>query len=143
MDLSLPKRFTDRVAEQDRNGCAIWPGCKDHMGYGRMGWHRSRLVHRIAYEAVHGEIPDGLVIDHLCRTPSCVNPEHLEAVTQKENCKRGTAGEVTTARQASKTHCPQGHPYSGDNLYITKVGSRACKKCSRASVIQHNRRKRE
>jgi len=143
MDLALPERFLSKVAGPDDNGCTAWTGCTDHLGYGKMRWPRSVYVHRIAYESVHGEIPAGLVIDHLCRNRSCVNVEHLEAVTQKENCRRGIAGEVTTNRQQSKTHCPAGHPYSGENLYVTKAGSRTCKICSRASVVAFNKRKKE
>lgn len=74
------------------SGCWTWTGVLSD-GYGQV-WNEGRMVgvHRVVYEAAYGPIPDGLVIDHLCRNPSCVNPLHLEAVTQSENARRGLNG---------------------------------------------------
>jgi hypothetical protein len=83
----------------------------------------SRMAHRASYTALVGVIPPGLFMDHLCRTRCCVNPAHLEPVTNRENTKRG---------KALITHCPSGHPYSGDNLLISRHGSRYCKACQLA-----------
>ena len=86
------------------------------------------LGHRWVWEAFNGPIPDGLVIDHLCRNPACVNPAHLEPVLQRENLLRG---DTFQARNASKTECPQGHQYDEANLIRSKDGRRKCKACHR------------
>ena len=111
--------------------CWVWDKGKLSAGYGTTRIEGvTKLVHRIAYEYIIGAIPNGLELDHLCRNHACYNPEHLEAVTHIENMRRG--------KHARKTHCPNGHPYSGDNLYIgkqTKGGTvaRVCKTCRRES----------
>jgi hypothetical protein len=79
--------------------CWLWTGAVDAKGYGRVltpDGHRP--AHRLAYELAVGPIPDGLVIDHLCRTPGCINPDHLEPVTRRENTLRG---ETIAARNAA------------------------------------------
>ncbi len=117
-------RFFNFVAED--GDCWIWTGGKDPAGYGVFAGGpggRSRRAHRWVYEYFIAEIPDGLVLDHLCRTPSCVNPWHLEPVTSRENTRRGLSGVL-------KTHCPQGHPFAGANLRVRKTdGARCCRKC--------------
>lgn len=117
----LPDRFWAKV---DKSGeCWLWRGTVDDHGYGRMGVaYRSVLAHRLAYELVIGPIPVGLTLDHLCRVRLCVNPAHLEPVTQSENVKRGG--------YSLKTHCPQGHPYDEANTYRSKTG-RVCRACGR------------
>ena len=99
-------------------------------GYGQF-WDGTRLVraHRFAYEQIVGPIPDGLQLDHLCRVRSCVNPAHLEPVTCQVNLLRGTGA---SARNAIKTHCPQGHAYGDFNTYIRPEGWRRCRECHRA-----------
>lgn len=87
----LTERFWSKVQKSD--GCWAWTAATNEKGYG-MFWNGERAVraHRFAFEAQHGEIPDGLQIDHLCRNPACCNPNHLEAVTPQENTRRGDAG---------------------------------------------------
>lgn len=112
--------------------CWIWQGCILHDGYGVVGvnWRQER-VHRVAFSEAIGPIPEGYVIDHLCRVRSCTNPLHLEATTNRENILRGNGA---SAHHAKKTHCPKGHPYVGENLIIELNKGRKirrCRKCRR------------
>jgi len=93
----------------------------DSAGYGRTRGKKYTMVHRAAYEEVHGPIPEGLVIDHLCRNRSCIQVHHLEAVTHAENIRR---------IYANKTHCARGHEYSGTNVYTAPNGQRYCRICN-------------
>ena len=92
-------------------------------------------AHRAFYMLHVGPIGSGLVIDHLCRTPACVNPDHLEPVTPEENTARGNNFLAVNKR---KTHCPQGHPLSGENLRIKTnrrgVQGRVCRVCARVQA---------
>jgi len=123
---SLPRRFWSKVQPVD-DGCWLWRSASN----GRYGvfWLGGRNVsaHRLAYEWLWGKIPSELQIDHLCRNRLCVNPLHLEAVTSPVNVRRG----IRPAQMRAITHCPQGHPYSGDNLYIRPGnGYRQCRECT-------------
>lgn len=86
------------------------------MGSFRINTHRRQAAHRYSWEEANGPVPEGLELDHLCRTPACVRPDHLEPVTHLENQRRGSV----TAR----THCPQGHPYDTENTYRDRKGRR-------------------
>jgi hypothetical protein len=81
------------------------------------------------YEALVGPIPDGLFLDHTCRNRNCVNPQHLDPVTNKENILRG---EGSPAKNARKTHCKNGHPLKGENLVRGSKGERVCRTCKNA-----------
>jgi hypothetical protein len=140
----LPKRPTREelfwAKVQKTDSCWLWKAAKDHLGYGRFGAENNKVVlaHRYAYELLVGPIPAGLTLDHLCRNPNCVNPAHLEPVTLAENLRRSTFQKSGTEVNTSKTHCPKGHPLSGENLYFWK-GHRHCKTCKR----EHLRKWRE
>ena len=123
-----------------RGGCVLWTGATLAGGYGQFSMYGKPLyAHRWIYEATVGPIPDGLHIDHLCRTRNCVNAGHMEPVTSAENTRRGEAG----SNSRRKTHCPQGHPYSPDNTKLRRRPSgridRECRSCNRAC----SRRRRE
>lgn len=109
-------------------GCWLWTGPTTRNGYGvwSVGPGKSqRAAHRIGYEHFVGTIPDGLQLDHLCRTRNCVNPEHLEPVTASENTLRQDHAERRVVA------CPKGHPYTDDNT-IRRNGRRYCRECDRA-----------
>jgi hypothetical protein len=117
--------------------CWLWRGA--HTGrakwrYGRI-WDprtkRLRLPHHVAYEMVKGPIPTGMEVDHLCKVTMCVNPDHLEAVTPRENWLRSAAPSVAAAR---KTHCPYGHPFDERNTRRRRTGGRDCRACA---MIRH------
>lgn len=110
--------------------CWEWIGAKTPGGYGQFWLNPKKVVsHRFAYEQLVGEIPEGLQLDHLCRNRACVNPEHLEPVTQQVNILRGFS--IATANRL-KTHCPHGHLYSAENTYIhPKNNGRICRACAR------------
>lgn len=118
-------------------GCWDWTGYKTDKGYGRVmlkRLHPKRLAaHRVSYELWRGKIPDGLHIDHLCRNPSCINPDHLEPVTQAENTRRGLVG--------NQVVCQRGHPFSGENLGFHR-GYKRCKTCRRANQKKCRRAKK-
>lgn len=102
--------------------CVEWPRARTKMGYGVVSYPGGReYAHRAAYRFFVGPIPEGLELDHLCRNPSCLNPEHLEPVTHAENMRRGY--------WASKTHCPQGHAYDDANTLRQPNGGRLCRAC--------------
>lgn len=116
------------------NGCIEWTAYVGTNGYGRFYLDgRGALAHRWAYEHHVGPIPDGLVIDHLCRNTICVNPEHLEPVTTAENVLRGLGSLRAGERGRAITHCPDGHPYDDENTYTGSRG-RTCLTCKRQNA---------
>lgn len=134
-DVTRLSSYTEEVA----GGCWLWTGNTDTCGYGRIRV-KGRLLsaHRLSYELHVGEIPSGMELDHLCRNPPCVNPDHLEPVTHEVNVQRGDGGRMWR----EKTHCPQGHPYEGANLYVSPSGYRHCRECERVRRRKAKRAKR-
>ena len=111
--------------------CVLWLGWCTNYGYGRLK-HAGQKVyaHRHMYELLVGPIPDGLVIDHLCRTPCCVNPAHMEPVSIVENTARGRAVRMLHGDDP-RTHCIYGHPMDAENTYFRTYGGRSCRACDR------------
>lgn len=113
------------------NGCWLWVGGHLPGGYGSVyDGKRTVRAHRLMYQRMRGPIPEGLTLDHLCRTRDCVNPWHCEPVTSRVNILRGMSA---TAINACKSHCVHGHPLSGRNLFYDCNGRRKCRICKNAS----------
>lgn len=126
----LPARMTEKIRVDD-NECWTWTACLSTSGYGkiyyqRFVWH----AHRLAYTLLIDDIPEGLVIDHLCRNRACCNPDHLRVCTHRENILAPGA-ESPSARRALQTHCEHGHALTGSNVRIKPNNTRACRTCAR------------
>lgn len=123
-------RFFSKVVVSD--GCWYWTGCLMPNGYGKIGrggrGAGTALAHRFGYELLVGPIPEGLHLDHLCRNRWCVNPEHLEPVTNRTNLLRGQGPSAVNAR---KTHCQNGHEFNATNRSARSDGKRTCLVCRR------------
>jgi nitrate/TMAO reductase-like tetraheme cytochrome c subunit len=127
--------FYDKVDKTDT--CWNWFGSTNEKGYGLFRFNgKTSKAHRVSYILANGSIDPHLVIDHLCKNKKCVNPDHLDLVTQKENVIRGLAGKVNNP-QSIKTHCPNGHEYSR----IDKNGYRLCGKCRSIQTMKSRKNK--
>lgn len=127
------ERFWSRVDRSDPSGCWLWTRATNNKGYGSVNlYHHPVGAHRVAYELLVGPIPEGLVLDHVvargCTSRACVNPAHLEPVTNSENLRRTVFFNRANGR---KTHCPEGHPYTPENTYRQGNGARECRECRR------------
>jgi hypothetical protein len=144
----LPDRFWAKVDKTDT--CWLWTGFLNENGYGRLLGPAGTLgyAHRLAYADVNGDVPKGLILDHVCHNADrgcpggsecmhrrCVRPDHLEAVTPMQNAHRS---HCTTA---TRTHCAQGHPFSGANLFVDVRGRRRCRTCHRLNNIRQRVRR--
>ena len=135
------KRFWSKV----RKGPVCWwwiVNGRISENYGTITFNKKPMVaHRISWELLRGKIPKGLQLDHLCRNKGCVNPDHLEPVTHRENIMRGNSPWATNAK---KTHCLRGHEFTKENTYIHKSkGGRNCRTCAiTRGKIQYARNKK-
>jgi hypothetical protein len=155
--LTAVERFEQKV---DRSGgpdaCHPWTGALS-SGYGVMtveGKKGNVYVHRWAYEHFVGPIPEGIIVGHTCHDLDlscrggecphrrCANQTHLKPMTHGDNLRAGRGAERTRERRAAirPTHCPQGHPYAGENLYIHPLGHRCCRACGREASRRYKAR---
>lgn len=153
-----PRRLLAFIAQVDStagpDACWLWRGSVTDDGYARLGKDGDH-AHRVAYELMVRPIPAGLVVDHLCHNDDqscpggtschhrrCVNPAHLEAVTQRINLLRSP--HTMPNRNATKTHCPKGHEYTPENTYSRRTAQgrarRECKTCRRERLAAAQRR---
>lgn len=133
----IESRFWSKVAQTDDDECWEWLASVTTSGYGQVHYRRGHLrrnlmAHRVAYELLIGPIPTGMTLDHLCRNKRCVNPAHLEIVTQRENVLRAAG---------STAHCKRGHAWTEDNV-LFENGSRKCKTCNRRRQAEYRERRR-
>lgn len=122
--------------------CWEFRGCRDRHGYGRFGiGSKVFLAHRVSYELNVGPIPENAELDHLCRNPSCCNPQHLEPVTHVENVRRGEAGKY----KVKNGRCKHGHDLTDPaNVYVHTrgKGNRKCKPCTLRNARESHERKK-
>lgn len=141
MDAKTLARFEAKVHVEPNSGCWIWRASLGSHGYGQLGVHdpqngvynRAGLAHRLSYEHFRGPIPEGLHLDHLCRTRECCNPNRLEAVTQGENNRRRYEGRL-------KTHCKHGHEFTPENTFPLKPNGRGCHACANRRRAAYDQR---
>lgn len=128
------ERFWDKV--DMTYSCWLWRGWTRN-GYGQFRFDGKDIpAHKFAYELFQGKVPEGLILDHLCRNPSCVNPAHLDPTTNKDNIMRGNS---LPAKNSKKTHCNKGHEYTEANTYYhPKEKSRECCICKKLGNDKHN-----
>jgi hypothetical protein len=137
---SSKDRFDSMVYQDPNSGCWIWTGALGGGEYGVFWYERKQIpAHKWIYEHMRGRVNSSKQLDHLCRVRCCVNPNHLEEVTCRENLMRGN---TLAAMNYKKTHCIRGHELSGDNLYTYPDGKRQCRKCYRVAEQRFLDRKR-
>lgn len=125
-----------------KNNCWIYAGTVNKDGYGVIwdsGHNNYRLAHRVLYETIHGTIVNKLPLDHLCRQPRCINPDHLEPVTTRENVLRGVG---IAAKYAKRDKCKNGHLFTKRNTYTwpKRKNARLCKECRMVNTIKFNKK---
>lgn len=140
---TLRERIEARFIPEPNSGCFLWTHRLNTHGYAYISvGPKERRVQRVYYEMEKGPIPPGLVLDHLCRNRCCVNPDHLEPVTFRENIRRGNVG-----KSSPKTHCPKGHEYTPENIYFCKSSHvqekryQYCKICLQQQLRQQRLRR--
>lgn len=120
--------FMAKVSREEGSDCWIWTGHVSKVsGYGQF-WDGSKVVgaHVFSFVNHKGPLPPKHEPHHKCKVRNCVNPDHLEAVTRRQNLM---LSDTLVARKAAQTHCIHGHEFSSDNTYQKKNGTRACRQC--------------
>lgn len=139
MTLTLEERFEAKYIPEPMSGCWLWTGAQLKAGYGQFRNEDHALAHRWPYSHFVGPIPPGAVVRHVCDTPSCVNPVHLEPGSYADNM----ADKVRRGRHENqkKTHCKHGHPFDAENTrWDAKRGRRQCRACSASRTKENHGR---
>ena len=141
---SLEQRMEEHINYEPNSGCWIWGGATTHDGYAVYKINnKTYYAHRSVYEKEKGPIPDGLTLDHICRVRCCVNPNHLEPMTLRDNIAKGNYG-----WRKDQTHCKHGHELSGYNVMINKssgrnrTGGRQCRECGKIAARNYYKKKK-
>lgn len=139
---SVYRRFEAKFVRGAPDECWLWTAAATKRGYGRFWLEGKRIsAHAAAWLLYRGPISDGLVVDHVaargCRNTLCVNPAHLEPVTQRENVLRGRS---PAAKRARQTHCKRGHEFTPENTG-RHHGWRRCRECHRSAERARHRAK--
>lgn len=124
-------RLFEKFLPEPNSGCWLWTGAMSGNSYGSMSYEgRMQKAHRVAYKMFVGPVPEGMDLDHLCRTRICCNPDHLEPVTRSENLRRSPLMD----RRSANTHCLRGHEFTAENTMIRPNGWRSCRECMRNHI---------
>jgi hypothetical protein len=128
-------RFEAKYIPEPNSGCWLWTGASNRAGYGMMMInYRTILAHRFSYQTFKAPLNEFLVLDHLCRNRCCVNPDHLEQVTQSENARRIELS----------SECSRGHPWTVESTWFNpRNGWRQCRKCNLISQKATQLRKKQ
>jgi hypothetical protein len=137
--VTLRERFEAKFTPEPMSGCWLWTGAVQGHGYGCFHVGGQPLqAHRMAWQLTHGSIAPGIHVLHRCDNPACVNPSHLflgdPKINAQDRSKKGRGS------YQDHTHCKQGHPFSGNNLFISR-GFRRCRACARAWDSAYRERK--
>jgi hypothetical protein len=136
---TLAERFFPKVERIPFSTCWLWNAAVNKEGYGEIKaeqGNKKYKAHRVAYELYKGPIPDGLVIDHICRNTSCVNPDHLRAITKVENTMIGFG---YMAKLARRDCCNHGHPFTAENTISKNGKRRKCRTCKNLNEMNRKR----
>jgi hypothetical protein len=150
-EAALPRRLLEKIDFDGPNGCWMWTGARTRTGYGHTSvGYKTWRAHRLVFTLLVRELVQDEQIDHLCHNRDeschggmtcphrlCVNPAHLRPIIWFQHAQERGPGR----RNAEKTHCPQGHPYEGENLYHDSKGRR-CRACQRAASQRYEAKRR-
>ncbi len=141
--MTAQERFWAKVDRRGPNECWPWLGSRIPKDGRGIFWNgeRQESAPRAAFRIATGQAaPADKLVCHTCDNPPCVNPAHLWLGTARDNTLDAKA--KGRLHQMTKTHCVHGHPFSGDNVYLDRMGCRQCRICTLERVARNNRKYR-